>query len=104
MRIDLFMTGGGLPVCEVHLDKYIDAPFFRAASCDYDAWFHRHGEQMSCKRCRGVASERAGDSVDVAFLDEDSSEGRRGTPSGRTLDDEIARQFAEYIVAPSYAE
>lgn len=104
MQIELFVTGGGLPVCEVHLDKYIDAPFFRAMTCDYDAWFQRHGQQMSCKRCKGVVSERAGDSVDVAFSDEDGSEGRRGTASGRTLDDEITRHFEQYIVAASYTE
>lgn len=104
MHVDLYITGDGLPVCEAHLEKYIDDPSFLATACDYDAWFQSHGKTMSCKRCRGVASERAGDSVDVAFLETDSAEGRRGTASGRALDEEIVRQFEDYISHASYAE
>lgn len=104
MQIHLFITGDGVPVCGAHLEKYIDEPSFLATSCDYDAWFHSHGETMSCKRCKGVASERAGDSVDASFFEEDGAEGRRGTASGRALDDEIVRQFENYIAHASYAE
>ena len=104
MQTELFMTGDGLPVCQAHLEKYIDEPSFLATQCDYDAWFHRHGQEMSCKRCRGVANERAGNSMDASLLEKDSAKGRRGTASGRALDDEIVRQFAAYISHPSNQE
>jgi hypothetical protein len=104
MSADLFMTGDGLPVCEAHLEKYIDDPSFRATQCDYDAWFHSHGVTMSCRRCKGAIIERGRNQMDVAILEADSAEGRRGTASGRALDDEIVRHFAEYITHASYAE
>lgn len=104
MEIELYITGDGLPVCESHLEKYIDDPSFRATQCEYDAWFHRHGEYMSCRRCKGAVDERDRSEVVIAFLDENSSEGRRGTASGRALDEEIVRHFESYINAPTYAE
>jgi hypothetical protein len=104
MSVDLYMTGDGIPVCEAHLEKYIDAPYWLACQCDYDAWFHSHGALMSCRRCKGVQSDQVGDSVVVALSQEDSSEGRRGTASGRALDEKIVRQFECYINEPSYAD
>jgi hypothetical protein len=104
MSIDLFITGDGLAVCEAHLEKYIDAPSFRAVQCDYDAWFHRHGKEMSCCRCKGATDDRGRSEMDVAFLEADSAEGRRRTASGRALDEEIVRHFEEYISHASYAE
>lgn len=104
MDIDLFITGDGLPVCAAHLETYIDEPSFLASQCEYDAWFHSHGKPMSCQRCRGAAHDRGRDSMDVALPEENSAEGRRGTASGRALDDEIVRHFEGYISTASYSE
>ena len=104
MDIDLFITGDGLPVCAAHLEIYIDQPSFLATQCEYDAWFHSHGKPMSCHRCRGVAHDGGRNSMDVALLEENSAEGRRGTASGRALDDEIVRHFEGYISTASYSE
>lgn len=104
MIFDLYMTGDGSPVCGVHLEKYIDDPSWLATESDYDAWFHRYGEMMSCKRCKGVISDRARDPMDVAFSDEDTAKGGRGTSDSRALDEQIARQFASYIKHPSNQE
>lgn len=104
MEIDLYITGDGLAVCKVHLEKYIDEPSFLAGQCDYDAWFQNHKVPMSCKRCRGVLYERTRDEVDASFFEENGAEGRRGTASGRALDEEIVRQFEDYIATSSYSE
>ena len=69
MNIPLYITGDGIPVCEAHLQRYIDDPSWLATTCEYDAWLNCHGEHMTCKRCKGAAGERVGDSLDVAFLD-----------------------------------
>lgn len=104
MEIELFITGDGLPVCEAHLEKYIDEPSFLASACEYDAWFQSHGKPMSCHRCRGADRDRIRNQVDAALLEENSPQGRRRTASGRALDDEIVRHFDLYISTASYSE
>ncbi len=104
MQNILFITGDGLPVCEVHLEKYIDEPSFLACQCDYDAWFTSHKEPMACKRCRGVSDERTRDEVDASLFEKNSSERGRGIAGSGTLDEKIVRQFKDYITNASYSE
>jgi hypothetical protein len=104
MQADLFITGSGSPVCEAHLERYIDDPSFRATSAEYDAWFHRHSEEMQCQRCKGAGDDRAGNTMDDALPDSNSSAWGRGTGGGGTLDEEIVRHFEEYISHASYSE
>lgn len=95
------MTGDSLPVCQWHLKKYIDDPYWLADQYDYDAWFKSRGEIMSCHRCEGLQSDKDRDSVAIAFSQEDSAEGGRGTSGSRELDEQIVRQFDSYIKHPS---
>jgi len=53
MAIDdyLLITGEGVPVCEAHVQPYIDDPLTPATTDEYAAWLSSHGAPMRCQRC-----------------------------------------------------
>jgi len=69
----LYLTDSGTPVCEGHIQPYIDS-VVEASRRDYDAWFQCHGKSMSCQRCVGGAYDTQRDRMDAPFPRESSTE------------------------------
>jgi hypothetical protein len=78
----LYLTDSGTPVCEGHIQPYIDN-VSEASRRDYYAWFQCHGSEMSCQRCSGGLYDAQRDRVDADLLRESSSERRAGDISAR---------------------
>lgn len=73
----LYLTDSGTPVCEAHIQPYID-DVIPATRSDYHAWFQCHGNMMSCQRCSGGAYDTQRDGMDADLSRESSAQRRAG--------------------------
>ena len=101
----LYLVAGCTPVCEAHLETYIDDPAWIAETADYDDWLRAHGTRMTCQRCRGGRTDdRGGDDMDAPLPREDRPSWSDGGDVARASGDEIARHFESYLRHPSVAD
>lgn len=82
-REALYLTDCGTPICEGHIQPYIDN-VLEASITDYHAWFQCHGIEMSCQRCSGGAYDTQRDRMDADLLTESDTERRAGDGTART--------------------
>lgn len=91
----LYITDCGTPVCEGHIQPYIDDAL-PASPTDYDAWLQCHGRMMSCQRCVGGAYDTQRDGVGDPLL-------REINPQRRAGDDTAGQDCGEtQSISPSF--
>jgi len=104
MAIDdyLLITGEGVPVCEAHVQPYIDDPLTPATTDEYAAWLSSHGAPMRCQRCVGVDDDAERDHVVADFLGANRCSWGDRNRDGDQAPLDPFRAFAAYLSHPSH--